>query len=125
MHVAVPFQFPQLREDNKEALLRVLRKLDTNEVFVCRGNPYDFSNLEQVKKVVKFVEDNGYKVAVWTTTYRCSFIYLEQDESATKIHINGNPKRIACSMHEKFVDYCATAIASLAKAGFKFNNKSL
>lgn len=122
MKVVVPYSFVQLKEKNKEALLRVLNKFDTDEVFVGWIDIFDTSTLSELKKNMEFLANNGYKSSVWTLTLSTKNYMKDREMSKTyqgKVQINGKEMSSACPLCDNFVNDYASAITVLANEGYK------
>jgi hypothetical protein len=121
MDITVPFITGQLKEKNKQELLKKLNQFNADEVFLAWCD-IDYSN-EQLKESViglkaeaDFLTKNGYKVAIWIPTLSR---YSNNRNHQAKVHMDGTKSPTACPLCENFIsDFCST-IKGLAQAGFK------
>ena len=123
MKITVPFITGQLKERNKQALLKKLKQFNADEVFLAWCD-IDFTEnqfkerLASLKNEEKFLTENGYTVAVWLPTLGVA-AGKYPDRHQWRVDINGLNVKVQCPLCENFVnDYCKT-ISGLAKAGFK------
>ena len=123
MQITVPFITGQLKERNKQALLKKLKQFNADEVFLAWCD-IDFTD-EQLKERVKklkvesnFLTENGYNVAIWMPTLSTT-IGKSAGRYQGRVDINGVEAQAVCPLCENFVkDYCKI-VKGIATAGFK------
>ena len=121
MNITVPFISGQLKERNKQALLKKLKQLDADEVFVAWCD-FDYTDenikkrIEVLKTEEEFLTENGYSVAIWLPTLSR---YISDRNHQPKVIIDGTKSPTACPLCENFCNDYSKIIKALATAGFK------
>lgn len=120
MKITVPYICGQINDNNKSELLSRLSAFGADEVFIsfvkdCGENSF---NIEKLKEEAEFLNEHGYKVGVWLTTFSCPNI-KNNTNNQVRIRINGELTNAACPFDVNFVkDYCEL-VTSLVHAGLK------
>ena len=124
MKVTVPFVTGQLKEKNKDKLLEKLKQLDADEVFIGWADfTFDYEQTKErvaiLKQEQKFLNENGYSVAVWLPTLSASTCRTIE-KYLGRVDINGvTMQRATCPFCKTFATDYSELIKELAKAGFR------
>ena len=70
--ISVPININTLTEENRDELVRTLKKCEVQRVFLCGGLSFSlaerFEKLKKVKEYAAFFKKNGFETGLWTST---------------------------------------------------------
>lgn len=116
MKITVPVIVGKMNEKNKPVLLKMLKQVNADEVFLVYVVDYATCSMEALKKDAEFLKSNGYSVAVWTTTL--SHASLRKDKKyKVRVQIDGSKTNAVCPFDKEFVADYVQMIQSIVKEG--------
>ncbi len=122
MKITVPVSIGTLGRCDKQTLLTRLEQLGADEVYIVflrsGFNPYRDTDraLEIIKKYGRFLNENGYRTALWLTALSGS----EQHDYQYMVGINGEPSSpLVCPFDDRYTaDFCGL-LKEFVRAGMK------
>jgi hypothetical protein len=116
MKITVPVIVGKLNDKNKPVLLKMLKQVNADEVFLVYVRGYATCSIEALKKDADFVRSHGYSLAVWTTTLSQTSLNKNK-KYKNRVDIDGTERNAFCPFDKEFVADYVEMIQQIAKQG--------